>query len=145
MTESTFNEINEFVTQWNDNGNRCKDCFLRLKQHCEGMDGIRLEWIARPGITYSLRATHSQQADSDRNLFAMIDIIDDDPSDRWLSVCFYNDMVSDPDEAGDYVPEGLLGQDALCFDVESWDDGHLGYVESRLSEACSCAAGGSDE
>lgn len=145
MTESTFNEINEFVTQWNDNGNRCKDCFLRLKEHCEGMDGIQLEWIARPGITYSLRATHPQQADSDRNLFAMIDIIDDDPSDRWLSVCFYNDMVSDPDEAGDYVPEGLLGQDALCFDVESWDEGHLGYVESRLSEACSCAAGGSDE
>ena len=45
----------------------------------------------------------------------MVDIIDDDPADRWLSVCFYDELVDDPKGLGDEVPGGLLGEDAKCF------------------------------
>jgi len=140
MTETAQQSMNDVLESWMDSPARCKDCFLRLKNHCEGMSGICLDWQARPGITYSLRAGHQQQ--TTRDLFAMVDIIDDDPSQRWLSVCFYNELISDPLGLGDYVPEGLMGKDARCFDVDTWDEERLAYVESRLSEACSAAAQG---
>lgn len=72
----------------------------------------------------------------------MVDVIDDDPANRWLSVCFYGEMISDPDENGDFVPEGLLGEDALCFDIDAWEDDLLVYVEKRLDEAYSAAGRG---
>ncbi len=138
MSDRDQKDIDALVQQWDDSGNRCKDCFLRLKKYCEDLNGIDLYWHARPGITYSLRAKHTHQ--TSRDLFAMVDIIDDDPTLRWLSVCFYNDMIRDPDGAGDFVPEGLFGKDALCFDVEGWDEEQLAYVESRLNEACAAAS-----
>lgn len=138
MTEATQAAITDVLNTWEDNDDRCKDCFLRLKTHCENLDGIALDWQARPGISYSLRAKH--QCQSTRNLFAMVDIIDDDPAQRWLSVCFYGDMISDPDGLGDFVPGGLLGEDAVCFDLDTWDEAQLTYVESRLHEACTAAA-----
>jgi hypothetical protein len=49
-------------------------------------------------------------------------------------------MVADPDEQGDFVPEGLLGEDAACFDIDQFDDLLLQYVESRMDEAYQNAA-----
>jgi hypothetical protein len=40
----------------------------------------------------------------------MIDVIDDDPTARWLSICFYGDTIEDPVELADFIHEGLLGQ-----------------------------------
>ncbi|MCI5126792.1 MAG: hypothetical protein D3925_20505, partial [Candidatus Electrothrix sp. AR5] len=68
----------------------------------------------------------------------MIDVIEDNP--RWLSVCFYGDMITDPEGQGDAVPGGLLGEDAVCFDLEAWDEERVRYVEARLDEACQRAA-----
>ena len=94
--------------------------------------------MARPGVSYSLRAKHQHQ--TQRPLFAMVDIIDDDPDERWLSVCFFGEMISDPDELGDFVPEGLLGEDAHCFDIEEFDEDLMAYVTARLDEAYRYAA-----
>ena len=44
-------------------------------------------------------------------LFAIIDVIDDDPQARWLSVCFYGDMITDPEGRGEVIPGGLAGAD----------------------------------
>ena len=63
----------------------------------------------------------------------MVDVIEDTP--RWLSVCFYQDLVSDSDGRGDSVPGGLLGENAICFDMEQADDGQLLYLKRRLDEA----------
>lgn len=68
----------------------------------------------------------------------MVDVIEDTP--RWLSVCFYGEMVTDPQDKGDFVPEGLLGEDAVCFDVEQWDEDLVRYIEARIEEACCHAA-----
>ena len=127
------NELASLLETWEDTPQRTRAAFMRLKDHLAAKDGLKLYFNPRPGVTYSLRAQHVNQ--QKRKLFAMVDVIDDDPANRWLSVCFYGEMISDPDEAGDFVPEGLLGEDAVCFDVDAWEDDLLVYVEKRLNEA----------
>ncbi len=88
---------------------------------------------ARPGVSYSLRVKHMLQ--QSRELFVIMDVIDDDPESRWLSVCFYPDMITDPEERGNIIPLGLLGEDGYCFDYDEWDEEFLRYLETRLDEA----------
>jgi hypothetical protein len=134
----TSQELKAFVDDWTDTDERNKEAFVRLKSHLDTKKGVELTFIPRPGVTYSLRAAHGNQ--QQRSLFAMIDVIEDNP--RWLSVCFYNDMISDPDEQGDFVPEGLLGEDAVCFDIDRYDDTLVQYLQARLDEAHQSAAQG---
>jgi hypothetical protein len=134
----TLQELNAFVDDWTDTDERNKEALVRLKSHLDAQKGVQLAFIPRPGVTYSLRAAHRNQ--QQRSLFAMVDVIEDNP--RWLSVCFYGDMINDPDEHGDFVPEGLLGEDAVCFDIDRYDDTLLQYLEARLDEAHQCAAQG---
>ena len=131
-------EHQTFIETWKDNPQQNRKAYLRLKDFLAGQDAIKLSFVARAGITYSLRAAHENQ--KKRELFVMVDVIDDVPEDRWLSVCFYNDMITDPEEKGDFVPEGLLGEDACCFDIEEWNDEDLSYVEARLAEAAQSAS-----
>ncbi len=133
METSQIEELNGLLGDWTDNENQTRKAFVELKEFLEAGDGVKLSYVARPGITYSLRAAHENQ--TARALFAMVDVIDDDPADRWLSVCFYSELISDPEERGDEVPEGLLGEDATCFDVDAWDDDLMTYVKARLEEA----------
>ncbi|BCS89587.1 hypothetical protein [Pseudodesulfovibrio sediminis] len=138
MDTKLLEELTTLIDNWDADPNKTKECFTGLKDHLEGLDGVNLDFVARPGITYSLRAAHAKQ--TKRSLFAMVDVIDDDPADRWLSVCFYKELVSDPDELGDEVPGGLLGEDACCFDVDAKDDALMAYIKDRLSEACEAAS-----
>ncbi len=134
----TLPALEDFLAQWEDTQEKNKAVFLRLKTFLEGKDGVQLSFLPRPGVTYSLRAVHENQ--KEKSLFTMVDVIEDSP--RWLSVCFYGEMITDPDENGDFVPEGLLGEDAICFDIESWDDDFIAYVETRLGEAWASAKKG---
>ena len=136
MTEATDADLLAFLEGWQAGPERNKEIFLHYKEQLERDKNTQLEFIPRPGITYSLRATH--KAGKTRRLFAVIDVIEDTP--RWLSVCFYADMITDPEGKGDAVPGGLLGEDAVCFDLEAWDDEGVRYVASRLDEACQHAA-----
>ena len=124
-------ELNDFIDQWPESMAECKQIFLDLRDFLHNLEKTNLEFLARPGVTYSLRGVHLEQ--KEKPLFVMVDVIDADP--RWLSVCFYGQMVSDPDERGDFVPGGLLGEDGLCFDIESVSDGVLEYVKQRITEA----------
>lgn len=131
-------ELKEFLDNWTQDPAGNKGAFLRFKDHLAAKPGVKLDFKARPGVTYSLRAVHENQ--KDKELFVMVDVIDDDPENRWLSVCFYGEMITDPEEKGDFVPEGLLGEDAHCFDVEEPNQADLAYVEARLDEAHQFAA-----
>jgi hypothetical protein len=128
---SNDNKINDFITNWSKDDNHCKQAFLELKDHLSNKDNTVLDFIARPGLTYSLRAAHVNQ--KSRPLFVMVDVIEDEP--RWLSVCFYGQLVTDPEETGDFVPDGLFGEDAVCFDLESYQSRMLGYLRDRIDEA----------
>jgi hypothetical protein len=136
MADLKIPELNEFISQWTDSPNQTKKAFLQLFNHLKQKDGIQLEFIPREGLTYSLRAVHPNQ--TTRALLGMIDVIEDDP--RWLSVCFFDEMINDPEDKGDMVPEGLLGEDAHCFDIEEYDASHVEYVADRLDEAFESAA-----
>ncbi len=128
--------IDAFLESWDDTPEQNKQGFIRLKELLIQKEGVELEFQPRPGLTYSLRASHPRQH---RPLFVMIDVIEDQP--RWLSVCFFSDMVQDPEEKGAFVPGGLLGEDALCFDLETYTDEGVGYVAARIEEACQAAQG----
>ncbi len=132
MTDDKALELNTFIEKWEDTPEKSREVFLHFKEYLNNKEGVTLDFIPRPGVSYSLRAAHSDQKKKD--LFVMVDVIEDSP--RWLSTCFYGKMIEDPEEKGDYVPEGLLGEDAVCFDIEEHDETLIKYIESRLDEAC---------
>jgi hypothetical protein len=129
-------QIEAFIESWTETPEQNKKAFVRLKDYLASNPSVSLDFIPREGLTYSLRATHENQ--KNKPLFVMVDVIEDTP--RWLSVCFYNEQVADPDENGDFVPDGLLGEDALCFDLEEYSEESIRYVEARIDEACKISA-----
>lgn len=129
-------EMNTFIDNWAETAERNKEIFLHFQNYLSDKEGVILTFIPRPGVTYSLRASHTAQ--KKKELFVMVDVIEDTP--RWLSVCFYGEMISNPEQKGDFVPGGLLGEDALCFDIEQWNEELIRYIEMRLDEAWGNAA-----
>ncbi len=136
MTNGSEQALNAFIDEWQDTSETNKNTFLHFKNYLSSKDGVLLDFIARPGVTYSLRGVHKDQ--KEKELFVMVDVIED--TTRWLSICFYGDMIADPEERGDFVPGGLLGEDAVCFDLEEQDETLVKYIETRLDEACTYAA-----
>ena len=126
-------EIRTFIDGWKDSPQQIRDSFVRLKDHLAEKDSLLYTFKVRPGVSYSLRVKHALQ--QSRELFVIMDVIDDDPDSRWLSVCFYPDMITDPEERGTIIPLGLLGEDGYCFDYDEWDEEFLQYLEERLDEA----------
>lgn len=124
-------ELDAFIKDWSEDPNAVRDVFLAIRETIESLDDVSVEFIARPGISYSLRGTKTSQ--DKRPVFVLADVIDDDPSARWLSVCFYGDTITDPDELGELIPGGLLGHDGYCFDVEG--DDMVAYLRERVREA----------
>ncbi|MEA3547498.1 MAG: hypothetical protein U9R66_07530 [Thermodesulfobacteriota bacterium] len=127
-------EMENMLQGWETDSLSMKPALIKLKDLLSAKENTVLSFISRPGVTYSLRAG-LKGSENKKPLFVMVDIIDDDPQNRWLSVCFYGDMINDSEERGDFVPGGLLGEDALCFDYDSQDDGLLSYIEQRIDEA----------
>jgi len=131
----TENPIDTFVNGWTDDP-QVREAFIQLRTILEEKSGVTLEFISREGVSHSLRAVRQGQI---RPIFALVDIIEDTP--RWLSVCFYEDTIDDPDGMGNLVPSGILGEDGYCFDVEGYDEGQLAYLEIRIDEAYASAVG----
>jgi len=128
----THKEIESFIDAWPESPERNRELFKKLYDYLKQLDDADIEFHPRPGVTYSLRGV--PKGESEYALFVMVDVIEDDP--RWLSVCFYEQMVTDPDGRGDSVPGGLLGEDGICFDAESCDDVLFAYLCERITEAC---------
>ncbi|PID72085.1 MAG: hypothetical protein CSB34_04430 [Desulfobulbus propionicus] len=128
-------EVEAFLTDWQESEEHNKKGFERFLACLKGKEKGSIEFHPRPGVTYSLRGLYP--GNKDKPLFVMVDVIEDEP--RWLSVCFYGAMITDPEEKGAFVPGGLLGEDAVCFDVEQYDDGEISYVEARIEEAYQAA------
>ena len=130
-------EIKAFLETWEGKSQQIRGSFVRLKDHLDEKDSLLYTFKARPGVSYSLRAKHMHQ--QTRELFAIMDVIDD-PEGRWLSICFYPDMITDPEERGNIIPLGLLGEDGYCFDYDELNEEFLEYLEKRLDEAYENAA-----
>ena len=135
MNNEAYNEMSEFLEGWTNDPQDMKGAFIRLKERMSGKEHVTFTFISRPGVSYSLKAAMDNLGERGRPLFVMIDIIDDDSENRWLSVCFYDEMVQDPDEKGDFVPGGLLGEVGRCFDLYEHDEDLISYVGQRIDEA----------
>lgn len=130
MTDIT---VDEFVAQWTKSSLEAREFFLFVKELVTGLGDVEYSFTARPGVSYSLRPKRAGQ--KARNFFSIIDIIDDDPDDRWLSVCFYADSITDPEEKGSLIPGGLADGDGYCFDVFTFEEAELHYLTDRIKEA----------
>ena len=131
-------EVAQFTADWKADPLHVKPAFEAWGEFLAGLDDVSLDFKARPGISYSLRARHAAQ--KARELFVLVDVVDDEPESRWLSVCFYADMVNDPEEKGDFVPQGLMGEDAMCFNLDEDSPEMRDYIAARLAEAARNAA-----
>lgn len=127
--------VNAFIAQWTagEDGAGVLPVFVALCDHLHTHDGAVAEFVSRPGVSHSLRGTFPGWAS--RPLAVLVDVIDDDPAARWLSVCFHDDSLTDPEERGDWIPTGLNGNDARCFNLEDGDKEFMHYVKDRISEA----------
>lgn len=127
------NEIGSFLASWQKDPLQAKPVFVEFRDYLASLPDVELGFKGRPHISYSMRAKHAAQ--KERDVFVLVDVVDDDPDNRWLSICFYADMITDPDENGDLVPNGLLGEDAICFNLDEDDPAAKEYVLKRLREA----------
>lgn len=130
-------ELETFLAGWEDDASQVKKTFGLVKNYLADKADLAFNFKARPGVSYSLRAKHFQQ--TKRELFVIVDVIDE-PENRWLSICFYPDMITDPQDRGVLIPLGLLGEDGYCFDLEEWDEEYVQYLLGRLDEAYEKAA-----
>lgn len=135
---SDLKELDQFIASWQVDPLNAKPAFEAWHDLLQSQAGTSLDFKPRPGISYSLRAKNAAQ--KDRDLFVLVDVVDDEPESRWLSVCFYADLVDDPEERGDFVPGGLLGADAICFNLDEDDPEVRKYITERIREAAKRAA-----
>lgn len=126
--------VEELLQDWPQDQAAMKEALLELKKTAEALPGIKTEFVPRPGVSYSLRYFADPPAKPERPLFAMVDVVDYDTG-YFLSVCFYAELISDPDELGDIIPEGLLGEDGYCFDLDEPDPGMTAYLAARITQA----------
>ena len=133
--ENELLEMTRLLEAWPIDPRKMKQTFLRVIDKLKTTEGTHLNFISRPGVSYSLRASLKNRHEKSQSLFVLVDIIDDDPDNRWLSICFYEETVTDPDELGNLVPKGILGEDGYCFDLYKDDPSLVSYVECRIEEA----------
>jgi hypothetical protein len=129
-----FKNLSDVLDKWTHDEMNVKDAFLRLVSRFWEKNQVVLSFVPRPGISYSFRAG-IRAKDEAMTLVTLIDIVDDDPDNKWLSVCFYDDCVTDPAEKGNMVPKGVLGVDGYCFDLYENNNSAVSYLEQRIDEA----------
>ena len=128
-----FSGIEDMLKNWTEDQRRLKQAFLELREVLSAMKNTTMLFKARPGISYSIRASIIKPNKEKRRMFALIDIIDD--TEKWLSVCFFDGTITDRDELGNMIPNGIVGEDGYCFDLEEYDDYLISYIKGRINEA----------
>jgi hypothetical protein len=128
-------ELSEFLRKWSTDTKNIKRAFIELKTHIVSKPNLMISFKSRPGVSHSLRASIVDSDEKEEKLITLVDVIDDDPDNRWLSVCFYADNINNPDEEGDLIPGGLMGKDGYCFDLFENDETMVSYLKERIDEA----------
>lgn len=124
--------LHSYMTTWQTDPKQVRPFFKRLLDTFRN-SSARLEFIVRSGVSASLRASATGHS-GPRPLYCLVDIVED-ADGRWLSTCFYADTVTDPEERGNLVPQGLLAEDGYCFDLDGPDPDLEDYVLARVAEA----------
>lgn len=126
-------EIKNFIEGWGNESPKVKSMAKSMCDCLCNVPNLEFAYRGRPGISHSLRI--GPGSDPDRPFFALIDVIDDEPEARWLSICMYADLVDDPKDLADPIPGGLDGNDAMCFDLDEDAEDTITYVLDVLVKA----------
>jgi hypothetical protein len=129
---SEIKEISELLNGWTADSNGMKVAFTEIVDLLESLEGLTYSFKSRQGISHSLRANVGK---GEEKILTLLDVIDDDTENRWISICFYAETITDPDEEGDLIPGGLLGEDGYCFDLFDNDGDSVSYIKDRIIEA----------
>lgn len=127
--------LEELTAGWPTGQEALAEPLARLFEAARSLPGVTPTLVRRPGISRSLRlGLATPPAGRSRPLFALLDVVED--ADAWfVSLCFFADEINDPEELGDLIPEGLMGEDGYCFDLAEPDPARLNYLLARLNEA----------
>jgi hypothetical protein len=139
VDEQEEKDLAEFLDSWKADESGVKEVFHHIRNLFLQKKEVVFQFVYRPGVSGSFRAFTKESDEHERTLVALTDIIDDDPENRWISICFYGEMINDPEEEGDLVPGGLMGQDGYCFDIMGHDESMVSYLDRRIEEAWSKA------
>ncbi len=132
--------LTEFLKQWPASQAGLKDSLLAYRQGVLAMPGVEESFLPRPGVSYSLRwDLEPRPQGRQKPLFAMADVVPLGEEEMMLSVCFYAEEISDPEELGNLIPGGLYGEDGHCFDLEGDDPALVVYCLARAAEALAAA------
>ena len=111
-----------------------------LKTSALALPGAALEVVSRAGVSISLRFSLKPAPKANkRPVFHLIDVVAFD-DELFLSVCFYADQITDPEELGNLVPLGLFGEDGYCFDLEEPEQSFTAYLKERQAQAHKAAS-----
>ena len=136
--------LRKVLDDWPKEQAGLKTAFQRLKKYAEAKNGAEWSFVSRPGVSYSLRFDLQARPDGrERPVFFLTDVVV--AGELFLSVCFYEDEISDPKELGNAIPQGLFQETGYCFDVDDdncGDEGLLAYLEERINEAHAQAMAG---
>jgi hypothetical protein len=95
-----------------------------------------VEVITRLGVSHSFRAALIDPSGKRvRPVYFLVDVVVSSTDPWFLSVCYYEDKITDPEELGNPIPQGLFQETGYCFDVGAYDPELLGYLRDRLAEA----------
>lgn len=133
--------LTTYLEQWPAEQTAVKQALLALRQIAQGLPSVSESFVARPGVSHSLRYDLAPKPKGrQRPVFFLMDVVEFE-GQRFLSVCFYEDEIEDPRELGNAIPQGLFQETGYCFDVEEYDPELVEYLGQRVIEARSNAAG----
>ncbi|MCB2188923.1 MAG: hypothetical protein KQJ78_21085 [Deltaproteobacteria bacterium] len=134
--------LEDLLALWPENQLAVRDHLLALKAAAEALPGAVWSFLPRPGVSYSLRFTlDPAPVGRTRPVFFLVDTVPLAEDEFLLSVCFYEDEITDPEERGNAIPQGLFNETGYCFDMDEEDEDLLGYCLERLKEAHGRARG----
>lgn len=128
------------IPVWRGGRESLEQTFKALKARAEELCGVGLSVQPRSGIGHSFRGITEDRAD--RPVWVLLDVLEPDNEPWWLSICFFADSITDPDDLGEVIPGGLFGADGYCFDIEKNDEQIINYLSQRLTEAWQSASEG---
>jgi hypothetical protein len=132
--------LTEFLEQWPAAEAGLKKSLLAYRGGVLDMPGVGESFLPRPGVSYSLRWDLDPRPQGrGKPLFAMADVVPLGQDELMLSLCFYGDDISDPEELGNFIPGGLYGENGHCFDLEGDDPDLVAYCLKRAAEALDAA------
>ena len=138
MTREQLEKIKGFqrvIDDWPASQDSLKHAYIELTFEVRSRSESVCEVVTRQGVTHSFRAGTSRDLKSARPVFVLIDTVVSDVDPWFLSVCFYEDEITDPEESGEAIPGGLLGETGYCFDLEEYDEDYVAYLKTRIAEA----------